>query len=529
MSTTTMTREAESRPATVASARLSSTPTSYDPKTHQVDLTASTGARVDRGWCYEELEVSPAACDVSRAAAGCMPLLDSHDASSIDNQLGRVVRARFEGAALIVRVQFSDTPRGQSAEARVASGDLQAVSVGYQTLERSQAGFATGDVPVMVATRWVVLEVSLVASPADPTAGVRNRSSVEVRDPHDPGGMSDAIAARMMGRAPDGRGRQYVGYRVVDFMAARSRTGSQGTALEMLQRSVRMQSDIGLIFEDAARKVLLANYQSVRPAYRRVATKKPFSDFRQHRFYRSNEFPALLSIAENGAAVPGALKASRESVGLATGGRLIRLSRQAILNDDLGAIGGLAAGAAKAAIRLESAMFASLLAMNSGHGPTLSDGRPMFDAAHGNLAAERGALSGATLASARIAMRRQQDLDGHPIDLDPRTVFVAPEQEEAAEESLAQSNPLVANDNGGLENRLEVVVNNYLTAGPWYTFADPEMDNANFVWGYLRDAQGPDIVERTSFDTDGVGFRVTHDFGIGGVDFRYGYMNGGAA
>ena len=527
MSTSTLTREAESRPATVTSARVSATPSSYDPKTRQVDLVASTGARVDRGYYWEELEVSPGACDVSRAAAGVMPLLDSHNGDSIDCQLGRVVSARFDGRALITRVQFSDTPRGKSAEARVAAGDIQGVSVGYQTIERTPAGEVNGQ-PVLVATRWAVLEVSLVASPADPTAGVRGRSAIEVRDPHDAGGMTDAIASRMMSRTPDGRGKQYAGYRVVDFMAARSRTGSQGSALEMLQRSVQAGSDIGLIFEDAARKVLLTNYQAARPAYRRVATKKPFQDFRQTRFYRSNEFPALLSIAENGASVPGALRASRESVGLATSGRMIRLSRQQILNDDLGAIGALAAGAAKAAVRLESAMFASLLALNGGHGPTLSDGVAMFAPEHGNLAGAPGVLNGASLASARIAMRRQKDIDGQPIDLEPRTVFVAPEQEEAAEESFAQSNPLVANDSGALENRLEVVVNNYLPAGPWYTFADPELDNANFVYGYLRDAQGPDVVERTPFDTDGVAFRVTHDFAIGGVDYRYGFLNGGA-
>lgn len=172
------------RPGEIAKRSGDVAPASYDANAHAVDCVLSQGSPVRRFYGTEVLRISKDAVDTTRLNSGGIPLLDSHQQTGIGNALGRVVTTWIKGGELWGRLVFNATPAGKLAEAMVARGELRAVSVGY-TVEACKVTDADGrEVDAAYAsfeenlnfeaTKWTLLEVSMVTVPADASAGVRS-------------------------------------------------------------------------------------------------------------------------------------------------------------------------------------------------------------------------------------------------------------------------------------------------------------------------------------------------------------------
>jgi hypothetical protein len=158
-------------------------PVSYDPTTRSVDAVLSAGSEVARFYGRERLRIDEDSIDLSRVP---IPLLDSHNQSSITNAPGRVTSTWFTDQqgepALAGRLVLNDTPEGRRAEAMIARCEFNSVSIGYivDTWEIADAdGRIIDDVRwddsdlVYTATRWQLVEASLVSVPADGSASIR--------------------------------------------------------------------------------------------------------------------------------------------------------------------------------------------------------------------------------------------------------------------------------------------------------------------------------------------------------------------
>jgi hypothetical protein len=94
------------------------------------------------------------------------------------------------------------------------------------------------------------------------------------------------------------------------------------------------------------------------------------------------EFPDLLPVPEHGEYIAGSSPYGPAApVRLTTFGRIVGLTRQALLRDDLATAGQLVQALGVAAAHVEADATYELLSAN----PTMSDGQPLFSAAHGNL------------------------------------------------------------------------------------------------------------------------------------------------
>lgn len=107
--------------------------------------------------------------DLSILNSGAAPVLKDHD-NRIDSQVGTVVRAWVEGGKGMARLRFSRDATGEALAARVLSGDVTNISVGYDREGMREDGESDG-VPVVRVDPWVPREISWVAVPADPTVG----------------------------------------------------------------------------------------------------------------------------------------------------------------------------------------------------------------------------------------------------------------------------------------------------------------------------------------------------------------------
>ena len=111
-----------------------------------------------------------------------------------------------------------------------------------------------------------------------------------------------------------------------------------------------------------------------------------------------------------------------EKISLSSLGRLIGITREIVFNDDLGLIEDAVAGAGIAAARHEARLVAAALEANG----NLSDGSPVFAAAHGNVSTGSGVLSSASVGDVMRLLRTQPAADGEALNATAVSLFVSP-------------------------------------------------------------------------------------------------------
>jgi phage major head subunit gpT-like protein len=236
--------------------------------------------------------------------------------------------------------------------------------------------------------------------------------------------------------------------------------------------------------------------------------------------------PEFLVVEENGEYTYASFGDIGESFKLWTAGRIVSLSRQLIINDQLGLFGDMAGTLGRgAALHEANAVWATLLG-----NPTLSDGVPLFHANHGNLAAVGSAPTVQALGAARAAMRKQKDRDGTTIlNIVPKFLVIGPDLETATDQLLTQIQATqVGNAVPAFIRSLTVVVDPRITDYSWYLLADPNRA-AVLQHAYLRGQRGIYTDTRVGFEVDGVEYKGRLDFSAKARGFQGAYRNPGAA
>ncbi|MXP62777.1 peptidase U35 [Roseomonas sp. M0104] len=345
--------------------------------------------------------------------------------------------------------------------------------------------------------------------------------------------MAEALAANLTGQTPSDAARPYMGLGMADsaraLLAARGeRVGSLSREEVLTRAAAHTLSDFPNLLTGVGNRVLLPAYQAAQTPLRQLARQRNASDFRPVSLLRIGEFGKLKPVNEMGEIKALTTGEATEGYTLDTFGGMFALSRKAIINDDLGAFGQWATMMGRAAADTEADQLVNLLIQSSGAGPVMGDGKRLFHADHGNLAATGGTLNVSTLSAARLAMRTQKGLDGSsPINVTPRFLLVAPDLETLAEQILADLAAGTVADQNPFSGKLTLLVESRLPAGAWYVFADPAVSTV-FEYAYLSSAQGPQLATRDGWDVLAREFRVVLDFGCGAVDWRGAYRNAGA-
>lgn len=311
-------------------------------------------------------------------------------------------------------------------------------------------------------------------------------------------------------------------------------TGLAGTTI--IERALHTTSDFPLILGDATGRTLRAAYAAAPSGLKRVARQTAARDFKDRHRVQLGGAPQLEKVNEHGEFKSGTIGEGKETYRVATYGKIFGLTRQAIVNDDLRAFDDVPRKMGQASAATEAQLLADLILANSGNGPTMSDGGPLFHSSHKNKAAgsDLGTFTGtsptfdALVGAGRLALRKQVGLSGELISVTPKFLIVPPDQETAAEKGLAPVTATKTADYNPFSGKLELVVEPRLTSATrWYLSANPsEVDGLEYA--YLEGTPGPQITTRAGFEVDGVEIKVALDFGAGFVDWRSWYMNPGA-
>lgn len=349
--------------------------------------------------------------------------------------------------------------------------------------------------------------------------------------------MGDALAARLNVRNIDLAGNDYRHARLSDMAREcleRSGTRTGGMSLDQIvKRALHTTGDFADLLLGTGNRVLAQRYEAFTGGLRRISRPTTLRDFRAKSTLRLGEAPALSKVNEHGEFTYGSRATSKESYALSTYGRIFGLSRQAIVNDDLGAFDDIIGAFAQAAYNKENELLIELLTSNAGAGPTMDDGVALFHAAsHGNLATGgASALQATSLATARKAMRLMKGLDQTtPVDVTPRYLVVPAALEQTALQLTSTSyQPTVTSEINTAGQALEVVVDPRLdavSATAWYLAAAPDFGTIEHA--YLQGAEGPQVDMDPGFEIDGMSYRCKLDFGCGVIDWRGLYRAAGA-
>lgn len=333
------------------------------------------------------------------------------------------------------------------------------------------------------------------------------------------------------------RASQHRGAKLLDLArASLDRAGIKYGHMDQMQvvaaAFTQGTGDFTVLLENAMHKALQTAYAVTPDTWSRFCKIGSVSDFRAHGRYRTGSLGNLDKVNELGEFLNKSIPdGEKGSVTIGTRGNVINLSRQAIINDDLGAFIGLAADLGRAGRRTIEAAVYALLAENSGAGPLMGDGKTLFHADHNNITTS-AAITMAALDLDRVAMASQTDVGGNDfLDLRP-AVLLVPLSLGGTARSIneAQYDPDTANklQKPNIVNGLfrDIVDSPRLTGNRRYLFADPNEAPVIEV-AFLDGNQEPFVEQQAGFTVDGTQYKVRLDFGVAAIDYRGAVTNAG--
>lgn len=327
-------------------------------------------------------------------------------------------------------------------------------------------------------------------------------------------------------------GRRFVGLRLLDF--ARKSIESRGVKtdgmypMSIAERAFMATSDLPIILSNVANKSLRAAYEAAPRTFTSWARRVTAPDFKTISRIFMSDAPKLEKVNENGEFKRGFVTEGQETYQLATVGKIIGLTRQAIINDDMSAFTRLPAMFATAAANYESDIVYSILTANA----ALADGYALFHASnHKNLTSSGTVIGIDSLSVGRKQIRLQQTPQGVPMNLSPRYLIVPAALETVAWEHTSPNVfPTKSGDANPFLGELVTVVESRLDANSstaWYLAADTsQVDTIEYC--YLEGNDGVYIETRQGFDGDGMEIKARLDFAAKAIDYRGLYKNNGA-
>lgn len=293
------------------------------------------------------------------------------------------------------------------------------------------------------------------------------------------------------------------------------------------------------ILGNTANKSMMQAYNAVPSAAKTIAKKLSANDFKTHTGYRLTGDSKFEQVGPDGELKHFTVGEESFTFSVNTFGRMIGITRQSFVNDDLGVFTELPATLGRgAALAVEEAFMTLVLA----------NANAFFHANNNNLETGAGsALGDAGLTAAVLALSKQTDADGNPVLIRPKYLLVPPELEGIANQiydsailivsALGATNAKeVQGDANTHKGKYIVVPSPYLSqtgyhanvsTTAWYLIGDPA-DIATWGIAYLNGNESPTVEEVTP-DPQYLGrmWRAYLDFGVSQIDPKASVKNDG--
>lgn len=298
-----------------------------------------------------------------------------------------------------------------------------------------------------------------------------------------------------------------------------------GAAMQPIVMSGALStSDFVNILANVANKAMLKGYEEAAETFDKWTGRGTLTDFKTTSRVDLGLFPSLAKVQE-GAEYSYAKMGDRGvNLVLATYGKLFPITRQAIINDDLGAFTKVPGKMGTAAKRTIGDLVYAILTSN----PNAPDGTALFHANHKNLLTGAGSvLSATSLDAGRTLMGRQVDPDNIKQGLNirpkywlgPITLQGQANQIFASQSEPGQDNPAVANRVANMAEVISEARLDVASTSQWYLAGDPAQFDTIEV-DYLNGVEAPTLEQKDGWNVDGVEMKVRMDAAATLLDHR---------
>lgn len=334
---------------------------------------------------------------------------------------------------------------------------------------------------------------------------------------------------------PKNGGENYRGYSLIEM--ARQYLERNGVKTEKLshreiatkaimgERAGMSTSDFPFILANVVNKQLRAAYEQAPRTFQPFCRQTTAKDFKEmSKVQLSGLVESFDKVVEGGEYKSGTMSEAKEAYGVEKYGRIIPITWETIINDDLDAFTRIPTAISQKAAQKQSDIVWDILINN----PNMADGVALFHATHGNLAGVATAVTVAGLSAARAAMRKQKGLEGDFLNLSPAYIMVGPDKETEAQQ-LIQAVIMATKtaDTNVFRGSLEIIVEPRITDNRWYLAANPSIIDT-IEYAFLEGEGELFTEQRVGFDVDGLEVKARMVFGAKAIDYRGLYKNAGA-
>lgn len=264
-------------------------------------------------------------------------------------------------------------------------------------------------------------------------------------------------------------------------------------------------SDFPEITRDSINKSVLRGFEESAETWDQIAVPGSLGDFKTGHMVGLNVFDDLDAVSEGGEYKYGTIQERGEEIQLGTYGKLLKITREMIINDDAGIFTRVPEKMGRAAARVPGNLVYNVL-INNGN---LKDGNALFSTANGNTFA--AVLDYDGLDALNVAMTTQA-FDGKTLGIRPQKLVVPPQLELTARQLMLSELADSENQANVFRNRFDVVVEHRLSgdAAQWYLLADPALFDTIMV-AFLDGNQQPFVDEKEGWDTDSIQYKIRLD------------------
>lgn len=235
------------------------------------------------------------------------------------------------------------------------------------------------------------------------------------------------------------------------------------------------------------------------------------SDFRPVSTYSIGGFPELKETPEGAEYEAGTVTSESGTLSIDKFGRILTLSFESIINDDLRLLDTAIRGTAAKGMQLRQRK------VREAFSAKLADNKTLFHASRGNLLTAELDLAG--LSAARKALRMAKDLDGEPMNLQPKYLVVSPDMETEGQQLISPITAAVTGAVNPFASTLELIVDPMLVGAEWILAADPAFGDA-IELADLRGFEGVRVEEMPLGAVDGVSYRARAFAGAAATGWR---------
>lgn len=288
-------------------------------------------------------------------------------------------------------------------------------------------------------------------------------------------------------------------------------------------KRTHVSSDFPSLLADVTNKSLQRAYAERAQTFAPFTSSRTVSDFKTIQSTQFGDAPKLEKVNEKGEYKEGTISEGKETYKIEKFGKMISLSEELLINDDLGAFLALSSKMGRRARDLESDTVWAIINSN----PLMGDGNALFSGAHSNVGT--GAIDVANVTEGRVKMRAQLGLDGAKLDLRPVYIIVPSALETTAEQFLGNTTPNSDAQVNPFKQRLQIISEIRLddqSAAQWYMFAAQDQLEMIEI-ARLRGQEAPSIETKNSFSNDCLLMKIKYHFAAKALDHRGFYRSSG--